>query len=58
MLAGTGNTNPRRAYLQKPDVELTTEGSAWLNQRLEDTFSSAGMLPPAALNQLDWPQSV
>lgn len=52
---GTGNTNPRRAYMQKPSIELTPEGRAWLNDRLERAFIAHGKLKPVDLNRLDWP---
>lgn len=50
-----GNTDPRRAYMQQAAVELSPQGSAWLNERLERAYSQHGKLAPADLNQLDWP---
>ena len=50
-----GNTNPRRAYGQRPDVRLSGEGSAWLNQRLQQAFETHGRISQGKLDQLDWP---
>lgn len=44
-----GNTNPRRAYLQAADVELSTEGKAWLRDRLQAAFDIHGTVPSAVL---------
>jgi hypothetical protein len=52
---GVGNTNPRRAYMQKAAVELSPEGAAWLNGRLERAFTRHGRLGPLELDPLDWP---
>jgi hypothetical protein len=52
---GTGNTDPRGAYKQQPAVELSLQGMAWLNDRLEAAFGQHGRLTPSALQQLDWP---
>jgi PLD-like domain len=40
-----GNTNPRRAYLQAADVELSLEGTAWLRDRLQAAFDTHGTVP-------------
>ena len=40
-----GNTNPRRAYLQAADVELSAEGLAWLRDRLQAAFDEHGTVP-------------
>jgi hypothetical protein len=40
-----GNTNPRRAYLQAADVELSAQGQAWLRDRLQAAFDSHGTVP-------------
>jgi hypothetical protein len=52
---GEGNRDPRRAYMRKAAVELSPQGAAWLNERLEGAFAKHGRLPPSALEQLDWP---
>lgn len=52
---GTGNTNPRYAFLQQPAVQLTKEAFAWLNEQLELAFLTHGKLPDADLAGLDWP---
>jgi hypothetical protein len=52
---GNGNTEPRRAYLQKAQVQLTKGASAWLSHRLELAFVRHGKLTPAELETLDWP---
>lgn len=53
--ARDGNTNPRRAYMRQAAVELSAQGLAWLNDRLERAFEAHGQLPPETLDQLDWP---
>ena len=55
-LAGRGNTNPRRAYMQQPAVRLTAEGAVWLGVRLEEAFRRYGTLQNGTLNALDWPE--
>ena len=52
---GKGNTNPRKAYRQQAAVELSTQGFAWLSERLENAFAHHGKLAPDVLAQLDWP---
>lgn len=52
---GQGNTDPRRAYMQKPAVELTDQGFAWLSERLEAAFALHGKIPGEELAKLDWP---
>lgn len=52
---GSGNTNPRRAYIRQPAVQLSTEGHAWLNERLQNAFHLHGKVPKAFLDDLDWP---
>ena len=39
---GKGNTDPRRAYMQQPAVELTAAGYGWLIDRLELAFRQHG----------------
>ncbi len=52
----SGNTNPRRAYLQQAAVELSPEGQAWLADRLQAAFGEHGIVPSAELASLDWPK--
>lgn len=52
---GGGNTDPRKAFQQQAAVELTPEAIRWLNERLEEAFSTCGKLSPANLEMLDWP---
>lgn len=53
--SGTGNVDPRRAFRQQPQVELSPEGFAWLTTRLDGAFASHGKLSAAELAGLDWP---
>lgn len=53
---GRGNIDPRKAYMQKPAVKLSSQGLHWLNTRLEEAFSIHGCIPQAELEELDWPQ--
>lgn len=53
--SGTGNTDPRRAYMQQPAVQLPSEGMAWLDDQLEITYRQFGRLALALLDELDWP---
>jgi hypothetical protein len=57
-LAGSGNTNPRRALSQQPAVELTPEAITWMNQRLDRCFENLGRISSTALAKLDWPDAV
>jgi hypothetical protein len=52
---GDGNVEPRRAFMQQPDVELSPEGTAWINEQLERAFAQHGKLSKTALAKLDWP---
>ncbi len=54
--AGSGNTEPRKAYSQQAAVELTSKGIAWLDARLEEAFAKHGKIAPADLDGLDWPE--
>jgi len=54
---GEGNTDPRRAYRQQPAVELTPQGTAWLNERLEFAYAHFGKVAPDSMEQLDWPKN-
>ena len=53
---GTGNTNPRLAVRQQAAVRLSEQGYAWLAVRLDSAFQTHGMLAPATLDTLDWPE--
>ena len=52
---GTGNTNPRRAYMQQAAVELSPRGIFWLSEWLQAAFNEHGKVPQDTLEQLDWP---
>jgi hypothetical protein len=52
---GNGNMDPRKAYMQQAAVELTSDGFAWLNEKLEKAFTRHGQLAQTELEQLDWP---
>ncbi|MHB1236295.1 MAG: hypothetical protein ACYCY7_01915 [Gallionella sp.] len=54
--AGSGNTDPRKAYSQQAAVELTSEGLAWLDARLDEAFAKYGKVAPADMVGLDWPK--
>lgn len=54
---GSGNTDPRKAYLRRPDVELSPEGVVWLNRELQTAFESHGKVSQGKLRGLDWPDS-
>jgi HKD family nuclease len=53
---GEGNIDPRRAYQQQAAVELSSEGFAWLGERLQAAFDGHGKVPQDDLDKLDWPQ--
>jgi len=50
---GLGNTNPRKALMQQAAVELSTEGYAWLNQKLEIAFARYGKVPTSEIEKID-----
>lgn len=52
----SGNTDPRRAYLRQPAVELTPHACDWLNARLQTAFQQHGKLTADHMGQLDWPE--
>jgi hypothetical protein len=54
--AGVGNTNPRSSLRRQPGVELSPDGLAWMNERLERAFAEHGKLPAVDLATLDWPE--
>lgn len=43
-IKGTGNTNPRKAYMQKAHVQLTQEAASWLNSELNTKLYEVGRL--------------
>ncbi|MDE0290908.1 MAG: phospholipase D family protein [Candidatus Dadabacteria bacterium] len=52
---GTGNTDPRRAYMRQPSVELSQESTFWLEKHLQAAFDKHGRVSQDTLDQLDWP---
>jgi hypothetical protein len=54
--SGEGNTNPRRAYIRQPHVELSQHGIEWLSTEMERSFARHGTIPAAELARLDWPE--
>ncbi|MEI8021708.1 MAG: phospholipase D family protein [Schlesneria sp.] len=50
-----GNTNPRMSLARQPAVQLSDNGKAWLEDRLQDAFLRHGKIPQSKMNQLDWP---
>jgi hypothetical protein len=55
-LEGKGNTNPRTAFSQQAQVELTSEAISWLEGRLQRCFDRDGKISPDELAMLDWPK--
>ena len=49
------NTNPRRAFMQRPDIRLSTEGRMWLYEKLQEAFEKHGKVSQVELDELDWP---
>lgn len=49
------NIDPTRAYRQQPAVQLSPQGTAWINERLERAFRRFGELTASNLTDLDWP---
>lgn len=47
-LTGRGNTNPRRAIMRKPAMELTPQAYSWISSRLDDAFLKHGTLDISA----------
>ena len=54
---GEGNTNPRKAYLRQPHVELSAGGRSTLNKWLQEAFDEHGKVSQAFLADLDWPDT-
>jgi hypothetical protein len=52
---GRGNTIPRRSLMQQAAVQLSPQGTAWMNEQLERAFLRHGKLGRADLKSLDWP---
>ena len=52
---GSGNLDPRKAYMRQAAVELSNQGYAWLNDRLRNAFQNHGTIPRNLLDALDWP---
>jgi len=52
----TGNVDPRRAYRQKPGVELSPEGALWLDEKLTNALHRYGQIAESDVEALDWPQ--
>ena len=55
---GSGNTDPRKAYMQQAAVKLSDEGYNWLNNRLEAAFQNHEKLTSSELEKLDWPDRI
>jgi len=51
-----GNTNPRLAIMQQPQVELSLEAIQWLNDRFEQRLRRFGRISREQLAKLDWPE--
>jgi hypothetical protein len=54
--AGVGNTNPRTAYAQQAQVELSPAAIGWLNSRFDQTLKRFGRISRDQLAKLDWPR--
>ena len=52
-LAGEGNTDPRKAYLQQAAVKLSDEGCNWLDERLNAALSLHGKVSEKELRAID-----
>lgn len=53
---GSGNLEPKKAYMRLPHVQLSPEGKEWLTQKLEAAFREHGKLTSAQLRTLDTPK--
>lgn len=51
-----GNTNPRKAYMKQPAVELTPAASAWLNDEFNNRIMMHGMIPEVHYKEFYNPQ--
>lgn len=49
---GIGNTTPSKAYSQQAHVELSEEGLAWLNEKLQAAFNKHGTIPADEISKL------
>lgn len=47
---GSGNINPRQAYMRRSRVQLSPEGFAWIKERLQRAFERYGKIPAEQLN--------
>lgn len=56
--SGHGNTDPFKAYMQQPQVELTPQGAAELYRRLQARFEAHGLLPVEELERLYRPKPI
>jgi hypothetical protein len=55
-VSGEGNTDPRKAYRQQAQVELSPDGHEWVSSRLENVFQVHGKVPACDLERLDRPE--
>lgn len=55
-LLKSGNTNPRKAYLQQAAVRLTDRAFHWLTNKLDRAFVEHGRISRSELAGLDWPK--
>jgi len=53
--AGTGNTDPRKAYRQQAHIRLSREGLRWLSERVQRVLFDHGTVPQDTLDGLDHP---
>ena len=53
--SGETNIDVGRVIQRRPDVRLSEQGFAWLNERLQAAFDRHGAIPQAKLAGLDWP---
>ncbi len=50
---GNGNIDPRRAYGQRPDVQLSEEGAEWLYGRLRTALQTHGTISQHEIDKLE-----
>jgi hypothetical protein len=53
--ARRGNTDPRMSLRQQPAVELSLQGTDWLNEQWALARKKHGTVPADELKRLDWP---